>query len=60
MIKHGKDENGSYYKFGRTGKKYRYKPSRTGRANITAYKKACKQGTAILMSMLKKKSKKKK
>lgn len=42
----GYDKLGSYYQFGKTGKKYYYNP-KSSRSKIMAYNKALKQSKAI-------------
>jgi len=45
-VQRGKDEKGPYYSWGKSGKRYRYKPG-SERSRKLAHAKASKQGRAI-------------
>ena len=52
-VKRGEDRISPYYQWGDTGKKYRY-ISGNERSRQKAYRKALKQGRAILTSQIRK------
>ena len=52
-VKRGEDKKSPYYQWGDSGKKYRY-ISGNERSRQKAYKKALKQGRAILVSQIRK------
>ena len=52
-VKRHEDRIGPYYQWGNSGKKYRY-TSGNERSRQKAYKKALKQGRAIIASVIRK------